>query len=151
MRHIAILGVVFAVIFSFASAYGGRPQELDKSMDARRLAYLDAFNKAEARAIKALYSDNAVLLSYDGRTIRGSDMISAGMAMMAGQAELDLIPAQSRSSGDLAYETGTWRHRKKGTKDVMASGGYLWVWHKNNKGIWSIDSQSVTMVPTRNR
>jgi len=114
-------------------------------MDARRTAFLEAFRKSDASTMKSMYSDDAILLSFDGRVIRGSGSISQGMEMFSQQVELELKPIRSSTSGDLCYEAGTWRHLKKGTRSEAGAGTYVWVWKKDSKGTWRIEMHSVTM------
>jgi ketosteroid isomerase-like protein len=124
------------------------PAVRDKGMDARRNTFVEAFRKSDEAALKAMYSEDALLLSFDGKAFRGSDVISQGMAMFSKQVDLELKPTRTATSGDLCYEAGTWRHLKKSSQIEVSGGTYVWIWKRGPKGDWTIETHSVTMRPS---
>lgn len=142
--------LLFFAFIHIASAWGvWGTVPADKEMDARRSAFVDAFRKGDAGALKAMYSDDALLLSFDGKSFRGSEVISQGMAMFSQQVDIELKPLRSTTSGDLCYEAGTWRHLKKSSQVEVSGGTYVWVWKRGSKGDWTIETHSITMRPAK--
>src|SRR2546421_8653593 len=94
--------ILFLAVVIGAKAAGDNP------IDARRAAFITAFNKGDAAAMKGIFEPDVLLLTFTGKTIAGADPISKGMASMSSQADLDEKPVQVRISGDMAYEAGTW-------------------------------------------
>src|SRR5947209_7691270 len=123
LKRCLSLIVCFATV-SAAIAAGDNP------IDAPRAAFINAFNKGDAAGMKGTFESDVLLLTFTGQTITGADTISKGMASMSSHADLDEKPMQVRISGDMAYEAGTWTHKRKGGTESLATGTYVTVWHK---------------------
>ncbi len=114
-----------------------------KTIDPLREAFVIAFNKGDAATMEKMYEPDVLLLTFSGQPVKGGAAIAKGMAGMASQMDLELKPLQSRESGDMLYEAGTWNHFAKNTKTIRQTGTYIWVWKKEKEG-WRIESMSVT-------
>lgn len=146
MRRItALLLTIFAAVAFAHSALAP-----DNPNDARRNAFIDAFNKGDVSALEKIFEPDAMLLTFGGQVVIGGKGIAKGMASMSPTLDLDLKPLRYREAGDLLYEAGTWSHFKKGTKEVKQLGTFVWVWKKEktkDKDEWRLDTLSVTAAP----
>ena len=116
-------------------------------LTSQREAFVAAFNRGDAAALSGFYASDAILLSFMGDPVTGSETISAGMARAASAFDLVLEPIRSRASATLITEAGTWRHREKGTTNDRDGGTYFWSWRREPDGRWVIDVHSVTRKP----
>jgi len=136
MRRLLAIVLIFAS-FALVSARDA------KTIDPLRAAFVAAFDKGDAATMQKLFEPEVLLLSVSGQPARGGAAIARGMAGMSSQMDLELNPMQSRESGDMLYEAGTWNHNAKGSKTVVQTGTYVWIWKKEKDG-WRIETMSVT-------
>ena len=137
-RMRAVLAVLFLI-----SCLGTSFAKDTKTVDPLREAFVTAFNKGDAATMEKLFEPDMLLFTFTGQPVKGGAAIAKGMAGTSSQHDLDLKPLQSRESGDMLYEAGTWNHYAKGTKSLRQTGTYIWVWKKEKEG-WRIESMSVT-------
>lgn len=126
-----------------ASVALASPRQQPKTIDSLRSSFLTAFNSGDAAALEKIFEPDVLLLSFTGQPVQGGATISKVMAGMSKQLSLEMESIQSRESGDLLYEAGTWKHLQKGTTTVRQSGTFIWVW-KHEKDSWRIETMSVT-------
>lgn len=139
MRALLILLAICLVTASFAST--------ENPIQPGREAFVAAFNKGDSDALAKLLEKDCILDTMTGQMVIGGKGIAMGMAGMSKAYDLELKPVQTRDSGDMAYEAGTWTHLKKGTKEVQQLGTYVWIWKKESDG-WQLEALSVTQAPT---
>lgn len=94
-----------------------------------------ALNAGDTDAVAALYTADARLMPPNGEATLGHDAIKAAFGAMieAGMtAELEVVETQS--SGDLAYNVGTYK-LMAGT-EVADQGKYVETWRRGADGVW---------------
>jgi uncharacterized protein (TIGR02246 family) len=74
-----------------------------------RTSYVDAFNGKDAKAVAALYTDDAVMITRDGAMLAGRAEIAKGMDQDAANWPHAVIKSDStRVYGATAVDVGTW-------------------------------------------
>ena len=139
MRALLIVLAIGLVATTFAAS--------ENPIQKGREAFVAAFNKGDGDALTKLLEKDCLLETMTGQMVTGGKGIAMGMAGMSQAYDLELKPQQFRESGDMAYEAGTWTHFKKGTKDVLELGAYVWIWKKESDG-WRMETLSVNKSPT---
>jgi uncharacterized protein (TIGR02246 family) len=132
-RLLCALSLMFALnACGDAVTSPGVPVELKHSWEV-------AFNRGDAAAVAALYSDEAQLVLSGTARIRGkaairttiNDMIKSGVKLRIG-AE------QNVGSGDIAYVYGPYSVLEHEGGREVESGAYIEVWRRR-AGVWLID------------
>lgn len=111
-----------------------------------REAFQTAFNKSDVNGLGSLMLPDTLLLSFSGQQIKGGEKIAAGMAAISKSVTLSLKAVQSRKSGDMAYEAGTWEHVNRSSSDSVDKGTYVWIWRRTGSG-WQLETFTVTAAP----
>lgn len=100
-----------------------------------------AFERGDAAAVAAWYSDDATLLPPGSPAMKGKDAIQTFWqgAMDGGVKDAKLETLDVDSRGDLAYEVGRFEMtaRPAGGEGVRLTGKYVVVW-KNAGGGWKM-------------
>ena len=103
--------------------------------------FMDAFKRADAAAIAALYTADATLLPPDAQMMNGTEAIKSFWqgAMNMGIKEARLETMKVEAQGDLAYEIGryTLSIETKGGEGMAIAGKYVVVW-KQQGGAWKL-------------
>jgi uncharacterized protein (TIGR02246 family) len=100
-----------------------------------------ALTAGDAAAIAALYAEDAVMFPPASPPVEGRANIQALWQSFidAGVTSLDLNATEIASSGDLAYDLGTFSiTTKTDSGEMPGSGKYLVVWHKSADGTWQL-------------
>jgi uncharacterized protein (TIGR02246 family) len=116
---------------------------------ALRDAWLEAFNARRLDPVLALYADDAVFLPITGERVAGREALRALYTKVFGEvtARLELQSAGLERSGDLAYDTGTYRESvEAGGKHLQLTGSYLFTYRHTEAG-WRVSAQGFTEVP----
>jgi uncharacterized protein (TIGR02246 family) len=112
-----------------------------QAIQAANRALTEAFERGDAAAIAALYTEDAVLLPAGLPMVRGPAAIGAVfMGLRAFGAErLDLRTVDLTVAGDTAYEVGaaTVTIRLPGGEAVEDPGKYVVVWQRRGAG-WKL-------------
>jgi uncharacterized protein (TIGR02246 family) len=96
-----------------------------------------AFNRGDAAAVAALYSQDAQLVMSGSPPVRGQAAIRGAVeAMMKSGVKVKIGTDQNNGSGDLAYVYGHYSVLD-GAKSVE-EGSYVEVWRRR-EGAWLID------------
>jgi uncharacterized protein (TIGR02246 family) len=85
-----------------------------------RTSYVDAFNGKDAKAVAALYTDDAVVITEEGQMIMGRAEIAKSMEKNAANWPHAVIKSDStRVYGATAVDVGTWTtHPAEGGEHV---------------------------------
>ena len=121
------------------SALGEARQAIDKG----NAQWVEAWDKADASLIAALFAEDGVLLGRNGKFFKGSQQVvermkpvleSAGKGVKATVTTVDLW-----LDGDNAYETGKYSYTslEKG-QPVTDEGHYVTIWKRQSDGSWKI-------------
>jgi ketosteroid isomerase-like protein len=120
--------------------------------------WVEAYNAGDADKIVAGYTDDAVLMPPDAPAAVGHDAMKQFLVtdMAAAKTSGTTLALDSDTigvSGDLAWHSGTF-HVNGSAGSSIATGKYLEVWHKDDKGnwlmirdIWNADAPAVAPAP----
>jgi uncharacterized protein (TIGR02246 family) len=117
---------------------GGDTAAARVGMDSLRARFLAAYNRDDASAIAALYSEEALVV-VDGDTIRGRSATEAGWReTLPVSSGMTLRPLARQASGDLAVEMTAFRHvlTVPGRPPVTDSGVVMGVALRQPDGSW---------------
>jgi uncharacterized protein (TIGR02246 family) len=112
-----------------------QPTDSGTPISSRDGAWQAAINAGDVDAIAALYTDNARLMPPNGEATIGHDAIKAafgGMIDAGITAEINIVETQS--SGDLAYNVGTYKLMADG--EVVDQGKYIETWRRGADDVW---------------
>jgi uncharacterized protein (TIGR02246 family) len=120
------------------SGAGGDTVAARAALDSLRARFLAAYNRDDAAAIAALYSEDALVV-IDGDTIRGRSATETGWReTLPVSSGMTLRPLAQRASGDLAVEMTAFRHvlTVPGRPPVIDSGVVMGVARRQADGSW---------------
>jgi uncharacterized protein (TIGR02246 family) len=117
--------------------------EVRKAINKGNAQWIEAWDKADASLIASLFVSDGVLLSPNGKFLKGPEQIfqrqktvmeKAGKGVKATVTTVDLW-----LDGDTAYETGkySYKYQEKG-KPVNEEGRYVTIWKRQTDGSWKI-------------
>jgi uncharacterized protein (TIGR02246 family) len=117
--------------------------EVRSAIDKGNAQWIEAWDKADASLIAALFADDGVQLGRNGKFSKGPQQVlermktvleSAGKGVKATVTAVDLW-----LDGETAYETGTYsyKHQENG-KPVTDEGRYVTIWKRQSDGAWKI-------------
>jgi ketosteroid isomerase-like protein len=117
---------------------------LRHTLDSADVAFAAAMNRGDAKALAALYADNAVIM-VQGQGVSagraGVDQLFAGFVETYTISNARLTAADVYIAGSIAIERGSYSmtlHPKAGGADVVDTGKYLAVWEEIDAGVWRI-------------
>jgi len=141
MKRIA----AFFVVATIANVAFAAPEisEARKAIDKGNAQWIEAWDKADASLIAALFAEDGVLLGRNGKFSKGPQQIlehmkpvleGAGKGVKATVTTVDLW-----LDGETAYETGkySYKYQEKG-KPVNEEGRYVTIWKRQSDGSWKI-------------
>jgi uncharacterized protein (TIGR02246 family) len=98
-----------------------------------------AFNRGDAAAVTALYSQDAQLVMSGSPPVRGQAAIRAAVeAMMKSGVKVKIGTDQNTGSGDLAYVYGHYSVLGQDSAKSVEDGSYVEVWRRRGD-TWLID------------
>jgi uncharacterized protein (TIGR02246 family) len=116
--------------------------EVRKAIDKGNAQWIEAWDKADASLIAALFADDGILLGRNGKFFKRPQILermktalgAAGKGVKATVTTVDLW-----LDGEVAYETGTYsyKYQEKG-KPVNEEGRYVTIWKRQSDGSWKI-------------
>lgn len=112
-----------------------QPTDSGSPFSSRDGDWQAAMNAGDADAIAALYADNARVLPPNAEATIGHDAVReifGGMIDAGLTAELNVVETQS--SGDLAYNVGTYTLTADG--EVVDQGKYVETWRRGGDDVW---------------
>jgi uncharacterized protein (TIGR02246 family) len=126
MRRIMLAAVCFGAL---AGAAGAQDKATIEQLNEKFVA---AFNKGDAAAVAAMYTEDAVVLPPGADMVRGRENIRAFWAKTAEQIQdIKLTTVDVKPLGpDAAREIGTFSLKTKGQQPQEVSGKYVVVWQK---------------------
>ena len=136
-----VLVVLVCVVCTYPSPGAQSPgavPELAKVTDA----YVKASLAADAKAIAALYTDDAVEMPPNQSMVKGRAAIEQYYTkQFGGSAKLQsfvLTKIESNASGDIGYEVGTYRQTITDGQHPMNDTGKYTVVMKRTGGVWKV-------------
>ena len=133
MRRIMLAAVCFGAL---AGAAGAQDKATIEQLNEKFVA---AFNKGDAAAVAAMYTEDAVVLPPGADMVRGRENIRAFWAKTAEQIQdIKLTTVDVKPLGpDAAREIGTFGLKTKGAQPQEVTGKYVVVWQKVG-GEWKL-------------
>ena len=149
-QTIAVLFTVTLASISLAADEQTKPvlaspeaAEVRKAIDRGNAQWVEAWDKADASLIAALFTEDGVLMGRNGKIFKGPKQIfermntvltSAGKGVKATVTTVDLW-----LDGNTAYETGTYSYKyQENGKPVNDEGRYVTTWKRQPDGSWKI-------------
>lgn len=141
-RHI-VMGVVLLLTACANSAMqgtaGNRP--VAEEFGQLRKGFVDAYARADADAVAAFYAADATYIGTAGDVVTGRDRLVIGLRREVPVfRQFQVEPAQFGSSGELAWERGTYRAALSipGRPPEPILGPYLIVYERSAAKGWQI-------------
>lgn len=144
--HSTILVIVFGLIVALGittvNVQTVMAENVRQAIEAGDATWMEAFNRGDAVAVAALYTDNATLMPPNSAMIQGrqgiQDFWQAGIE--GGLKDATLTTVEVQASGNTAYEIGKFSltAQPKGQDPVMVSGKYVVVWQRQSDGSWKL-------------
>jgi uncharacterized protein (TIGR02246 family) len=150
MRYASKRSTTLCIVFTLIIALGittvnvqtVAAEDVRQAIEAGNAKWMEAFNRGDAAATAALYTDNATLMPPNSEMIQGRQGIQDfwQAAIEGGLKDVSLTTVEVRASGDTAYEIGklslTAPSKDQGSKVV--SGKYVVVWTRQANGPWKL-------------
>jgi uncharacterized protein (TIGR02246 family) len=127
MARIVLLAVALA--FYASTGMAQTKATIDKLNDA----WAAAFNKGDAAAIAAMYTDDATVLPQGGPMVKGATAIKdlwAGVIKDFSDAKLTTVELHTMGEV-MAYEIGTVTAKTKASPPQDVAGKYIVVWKRS--------------------
>lgn len=113
MKRIVEGGLLVALIATLAACQPVDREEEDVSpgITAIRDQFIEAYNRHDAAAVAALYTDDAVFVSPDGTELNGREQIQRDLEgfFLDTQPQLTASATATEGSGDLGWELGSYQ------------------------------------------
>jgi len=118
-------------------------KSLRTAIDAENATFMAAYNRGDAYAAAAHYTNDAHSLPPNSKMEKGRMAIQKSMEAMFrknGKRKLELITKSVESNGNTAYEIGTYSLKMdmKGEAPISDLGKYMAVWKKQDDGNWKL-------------
>ena len=132
---------LLAVALSVGAAFSGEAEDR-AAINAASRNFSVAFVAGDTAAIRALYTEDAVLLP-PGREVHGRDAIVRYFAPNPIRTQLAhaMTTEDLRIHGEVAIDAGTWSNTFRGAdgEQYSASERYLVIWRRSTDGAWRIE------------
>ena len=139
-KKMSWLGVVVAALGSITSAHAASPATADEAaIRAQTTRWEKAYNGGDAKAVAALYAEDALLLPPGAPAVTGRAAIldfftnAVAGSKAAGEMFVPNLKTDVGVSGNMGWESGTYQVMVKGA--VVDTGKFLSVCRKKN-GKW---------------
>lgn len=120
----------------------------EEAIRAAVASYVEAYNRGDAKAVAAHWSESGEWISPTGRRFQGRQAIEKQLAILFAEGKgvrIEVLPPSIRIvSPDVAVEEGTVRVFRP--KDLPSEATYLGI-HTKKAGQWKLDSVHETLVP----
>jgi uncharacterized protein (TIGR02246 family) len=126
---IRILLLAVSLVFYASAGMAQTKATIDKLNDA----WVAAFNKGDAAAIAAMYTDDATVLPQGAPMVKGATAIKDFWAgIIKDLSDPKLTTVELRTMGEvMAYEIGTVTAKTKANPPQDAVGKYVVVWRRS--------------------
>lgn len=140
---------ITAALFLCLATAGAVAAEAPQNPAALSQAWAEAWNAKSMLVLMDLYAPDPVFLPASGERWTGKDVIAAHFwtGLSSFNPSLELHSARSLASGDLAYDSGTFKETvtaTNGSNPTRLSGNYLFIFRRQPDGAWKILEQSFT-------
>ena len=127
--------LVCILLLPFALGACGQAPDPGSPFSSRDDEWQAAMNAGDADGIAALYTEDARLMPPNGAATIGRDAVSATFnEMIESGVKAELTPIETQSSGDVAYNVGTYVLTVAG--EVTDRGKYVETWRRGADGAW---------------
>lgn len=138
-----LLAILPSAVLLLPAQGAALPQSADAvAIAAASRAFSEAYVAGDVPSIRALYTEDAVLLPPGGE-VRGREAIGRYFSPGPGRTNLShsMESEELRIAGDVAIDIGTWHNTwRSGEGDSRtASERYLIVWRRGSDGRWRIE------------
>lgn len=148
MRRLITLGIVFSLVCSAALA-ADKPSKEEQEVRAAIASYTAAFNKGDAKAVAALWSENAEWISPEGKKVQGRAGIEKEMAEQFAAnkgMQIEVVdPSVRLVTPDVAIEEGTAIIKYANNESEGST--YIAI-HVKKDGQWKLERVRETDLPT---
>src|SRR4029434_5549632 len=118
--------------------------EAKRAIDKGNAEWIEAWEKGNPEMLAAIFTDDGVMLSQDGKVFKGRQQIlehqKAAMQSVTRPIKVSVITVKIWLDGDAAYETGKYKYEytEKG-KPTTEEGRYVTMWKRQGDGSWKLD------------
>lgn len=139
--------LLFLMCFSFLSCKAPPEEALDlaqvqKAIEEANLKFGEAFRQADAAAVAALYTDDAILLPPNSDMIRGKQGIESFWQVVIdmGVKDAALTTVEIMGVGDMVCEIGQYALtiQPEGQEAMEDKGKYVVIWKQAEDGSWNL-------------
>src|SRR5256885_5807209 len=153
MKHVFIWmgGAIVSVSIIFAQTQNqiAPPNASAALLDVRRAIdkgnahWSEGWAKGEAALVAALFADDGVQLTGNGKIFKGPQQIAehqkAAMHSVDPGVKVTVTTSTVWLDGDTAYETGKYKYEyKEKGKPAVDEGRYVTVWKRQKDGSWKL-------------
>jgi len=114
-----------------------------RAVDEMRSKFIEAYNKQDAVAVAGFYAADATYIGTAGDVVQGRDKLLVGLkGELPAFRDFTTTTAEFGSSGDLAYERGTYSARLEipNRSPETIAGKYLIIYRRQPDGTWKIQT-----------
>ena len=155
MRHLCRALIVIIGCTAGAQAQTSSKATADAAFAAVYAKFSEAYRQADAKAVAALYTDDALYLSPGGKIERGHAYVLSQFERYLGRFKAGAGPniafkiIEREVSGDMAHDIGYFIINEKApvTENDPPSGKFAVTWKRTPGGEWKILSDTYNDVP----
>jgi uncharacterized protein (TIGR02246 family) len=117
--------------------------EARKAIDKGNSQWIEAWDKADASLIAALFAEDGILMRRNGKMSKGPKEVFEAMKPVLESvgkgAKATVNTVDLWLDGATAYETGTYSYKyQENGKPVTDEGRYVTIWRRQSDGTWKI-------------
>lgn len=151
----SLVGIFFLVMFAVVAQVPGdvEADEVRKAVEAANAEWVAAFNRGDAVAVAALYTEGATLMPPDREMVRGRQGIQEFWqgAIQRGLKDAVLTTVEVQADGNTAYEIGrvslTVHAKDQAPKPISSK--YVVVWKRQANGSWKLHVDIWNSTPAK--
>lgn len=151
----SLVGIFALVIFALVAQVPGgvEADEVRKAVEAANAEWVAAFNRGDAIAVAALYTEGATLMPPNIEMVRGRQGIQEFWqgAIQRGLKDAVLTTVEVQADGNTAYEIGrvslTVHAKDQAPKPILSK--YVVVWKRQADGSWKLHVDIWNSTPAK--
>lgn len=151
----SLVGIFVLAIFALVAQIPGgvEADEVRKAVEAANAEWVAAFNRGDAVAVAALYTEGATLMPPDREMVRGRQGIQEFWqgGIQRGLKDAVLTTVEVQADGNTAYKIGrvslTVHAKDQAPKPI--SGKYVVVWKRQADGSWKLHVDIWNSTPAK--